>query len=190
VHDLNELTDVNGRPMALDRMFTLEAEGSNEVNVRVVGLGSNKRQIIFKDHDIMYLTLDKRFMKNTHKAFGINGPGTDDWLLGNLAASNDVTLGKNQLSSQWFFANESTDSCGEKCYEIWSKRTDIVGGGDVPIFLPVDSLARAGYDKDHEWRTYSGGVGAPNGFFKVKFQLVEWESGEGQPKRTPRGGFA
>jgi hypothetical protein len=42
----------------------------------------------------------------------------------------------------------------------------------MPIYLPIDTLGRAGYDNDWEWRTYDYGRRPPNGFFKVKFELV------------------
>jgi hypothetical protein len=173
--DLHELTDMNGKPMGLDRRFLLHAENSNPSRRRMVDWEDNKRQIVFNPsrNNGIYLRLDKKYLRNTPCAFGLYHPGGDAWLLGNLSGSSDVTLGKNQLSSHWYFTNESTDNYGHKCYEIWAKRSNVGVGGKFPIYMPTSGLARAGYDKKWEWATYGRGIGAPEGFFKVKFQLIE-----------------
>jgi hypothetical protein len=169
---LNQLTDMNGKPMALDRKFLLHADGSNPSRLRMLDWEDNKRQVVFNPsrNNGLHLRLDQRYMKNTPNAFGIYYPGGSDWLDGN-DSEGDVLLGNNGLLSEWYFADETVDSCGHKCYGIWSGRTDMIDAG--AHYLPIYSYARAGYDKDWEWRTYKSGTGGPNSFFKVKFQLVE-----------------
>lgn len=147
---------MEGKPMSLDKSFYLYEAGSDPNRVRKLGWVSNTRQIGFDTprQTSVHMTLNKKFMRNMPKAFGLYHSKDDKRLLGNRMDSDDVVFGKNQLSSEWYLNNESTDSCGHKCYEMWSARTDIGGGGKIPIFLPNSSTARAGYDKDWELRTY------------------------------------
>lgn len=147
-------------------------KGSENI-FRALDWEDNKRQIVFNPSrsDGLYLTLDNRFHSNSRGHYGIYYPGGSDWLLGNRQSSSDVTLGKNQLSSDWMFANEGRDLIGDKCWEIWTVRNDASQVGD--LWMPSSSIARAGYDDKWEWRTYGGSIGSSNGFFRVKFEMIE-----------------
>lgn len=170
---LDELTDINGQPMQLNKRFLLLSETSGPGNFRALDWESNKRQIVFNPsrNGGLYLELDNRFFPNSPGSFGIYYTAGGEWLLGNRQDSSDVVLGHNQLSSHWFFANAGKDSHGHSSYEIWTMRYGADQVGD--LWLPSSDVGRAGYDGDYEWRTYTDGRTPAGGWFRVKFQLIE-----------------
>ncbi|KAH8202518.1 hypothetical protein TruAng_003326 [Truncatella angustata] len=173
--NLQELRDTRNLPMMQEKRFLLcEADTTD---IRALDRKGNKRQVAFNlsRSDGLHLVLNDKFWGNAVGVFGMRHPGQDQgqghWLLGMLEGTNDIILGKTQVSSAWGFVASGNDKYGHPCYEIWSLRSDADGSGG--IWFPENWISRAGYDDNNEWKTYDFGRGAPRGFFRVKFEMVE-----------------
>lgn len=111
-----------------------------------------------KGHDGLYMKIRKTYC-DTHARFYVESPWKENYLLGIMYLGNDVTLNNNSQMSVWMFDSKGLDQHGHPCYVIWAENWGLSDNGD--IFMPEFSVARAGYDKDWEWRTYTRELGAP-----------------------------
>lgn len=170
-----EMRDMNNRPVVLDKKYFFRE--ADRQDFRALDWENNKRQIVFNPsrNNGLYLKFDKRFNSNASATHGVRYPGNGEgyWLLGMLSGTSDVSLGKNQLSSQWMFEADGTDRFGEPCYAVWTRTAGASESGG--IWFPENGISRAGYDGDWEWRSYTPGYrGPPNGYFRVKFQRIDY----------------
>ncbi|TLS21537.1 uncharacterized protein PpBr36_10259 [Pyricularia pennisetigena] len=177
----SDLRDTKNRPILWDTRYNFREGNVPDSAKRMVDYeNGNKKRVVFnsKWNDGLHLKFDNHMLsgnKPNANVFGIRYPGGSDWrgsdwLLGMKSGSDDVTLGKNQLSSQWMFESAGTDNTGQKHYKIYSQLSSATDYGG--IWLPGYGVGRAGYDNDHEWRTYEYRT-APQGFFTVKFERVD-----------------
>jgi hypothetical protein len=173
VATLEELRDTNNQPVVAKKRYSFR-EADHDRSRMLDYENGNKRKIVnnAKWHDGLHMKIWKRY-SHTHSLFMFEYPGGSDWLTGIVYNKDDVKLVGGNSTSAWMLEPKGNDKEGHPCYAVWTQKwgaTEYKYG----FWMPEYAIARAGYDNDYEWRTYNGGTGAPQGFFNIKLERVDY----------------
>jgi hypothetical protein len=170
---MSQLKDIHGRPMVYGKKY-LFREANHSVDRMTDFEDNNLRRVVnnAKWHDGIHMVLHKRYRQDDH-IFYIEYPGRGKWLGGTNADGNDVSLHNNKPQSIWMFQDQGRDSHGFPCYAVWAEQWGAIDYGNG-FWMPEYSIARAGYERDYEWRVYKSNDRPPYGHFNIMFERVNY----------------
>ena len=173
---LSQMRDMQDRPMEFNKRYIWRVADSTP-NRMTDYEDNNLRRVVNngKWHDGIYLKFSKQY-SHRDLPLRVQYPGRDKWLDGTRVEGNDVVLSANGPTSNWMFEDKGLDRDGHHRYAVWAETWSAweSGWGQGSSWWLDSDIARAGYDKDWEWRTYPHNGTPPNGHFEIKFLRVDY----------------
>lgn len=164
---LSQLRDTQNRPVVQGKRYLFRVANSGRDRMTDFEDGNMRRVVNnSKWNGGIFLKLKQRYTSKDF-VFKIEYPGRGKWLVGTMMDRNDVILGNDQSTSVWMFQDQGKDNNGFPCYGIWAERCGATEYGQG-FWMPDYAIARAGYDGDYEWATYT--KTAENGFFNIALE--------------------